>query len=123
MSDAYKRELLAYLQQRIGPARAITAKELAHMFFGNEASERTVREIIANLITEDGHGEICANPGGEAFKGYPQGYFWADDWRQIDAYYNQLVSRYDEIRHRMNAAWDARQRLARAPRQQAAMPI
>jgi hypothetical protein len=39
----------------------------------------------------------------------------------VEAYYDVLVSRRHDIEHRMTAAWQARQRLLRAPVEQEAM--
>jgi len=113
-----KRVILTLLRSHLGPERAITAGEIAEMVFGDRGNDRTVRSIIAELIVQDGHGEILANTGGEAFTGCPAGYFWASDWRQADAYYNVLISRREDIGHRAGAAWAARQRLQAAPREQ-----
>ncbi len=119
----HKLTLLKVIRSRRGPERAITAGDLAEMVFGDRGSERTVRLLIAELIVEDGHGEIIANTGGAAFKGCPPGYFWATDWRHVDAYYNVLVSRREDIGRRMEAAWKARQRLQAAPEEQATLGV
>ncbi len=118
-----KSVILELLKSRLGPERAITAGELAEMVFGSRSSDRTVRLIITELIVQDGHGEILANTGGEAFTGCPPGYFWARDWRQADAYYNVLISRGQDIGHRASAARAARQRLQAAPKEQMGLGV
>ena len=109
-----KEAILAIIRDRVGPERSITAERIGEMVFGGPDA-RTVRSIIAELIVDDGHGEILASTGGETFKGCPPGYFWAADWRQCDAYHDVLISRRHDIDKRATAAWQARQRLQRAP--------
>jgi hypothetical protein len=113
--------VLEILRDHRGPGRAITAERIGEMVFGRAEAGREVREIITELIVQDGHGEIIANTGGSAVRGYGPGYFWAVEWRQVEAYYDVLVSRRHDIEHRMTAAWQARQRLLRAPVEQEAM--
>ena len=121
MTGDRKTLILEILRAHLGPARAITAGHIAEMVFGDAKHDREVRSIIAELIVADGHGEILASCSGESFKGCPAGYFWADDWRQCEIYYNVLLSREDDIKHRRMAAWHARNRLAANPPGQPAM--
>ena len=107
--------LLHILHAHRGPTRAITAAALAEMVFGDPKHDREIRAIITELIVQDGHGEIIAGNGGEAWRGCPPGYFWAEDPHQIEIYYHILVSRYEDIGHRMAAAWTARNRLLNCP--------
>lgn len=115
MSGDRKRVILEILRSRLGPERAITAGEIAAAVFGSREQDRTVRQLIQELIVQDGHGEILANTGGHAFEGCPPGYFWAATDQQAEDYYHVLVSRREEINRRMEAAWQARNRLRRQP--------
>lgn len=122
MTADRKQVILDILKDRVGPERSITAERIGEMVFGGPDA-RTVRAIIAQLIVEDGQGEILASTGSEAFKGCPPGYFWAADWQQCDAYYNVLISRGHDIDRRATAIWKARQRLQRAPRAQQTLGV
>jgi len=115
MSGDRKRVILEMLRTRIGPERAITAAQIAESVYGSREHDRTVRQLIQELVVQDGHGEILANTGGDAFSGCPPGYFWASNDQQADDYYQVLVSRREEITRRMDAAWQARNRLRRQP--------
>ena len=113
MSSADRKEfILRIVRDRLGPERAITAREIGDMV---GLDDRTVRQIIRELIVEDGQGEILASNGHEAFRGCPMGYFWASSRAQCETYYEVLVSRREDITQRMQATWHARNRLARAP--------
>jgi len=115
MSGDRKRVILEILRSRLGPERAITAGDIATMVYGSREHDRTVRQLIQELVVQDGHGEILANTGGQAFEGCPPGYFWAATDQQAEDYYWVLVSRKEEIARRMDAAWQARNRLRRQP--------
>ena len=111
MNPGCQAEILALLRRHRGPGNAITAEAIGELLFGRKGLARQVRAAIAELI-EDGHGEIIANTGGgEAFQGYPAGYFWAATPEQAEAYYQVLVSRHEELHHRMESAWRAKLRL------------
>jgi len=115
-------EILALLRRHCGPEHAITAEAIGELLFGRRGLGRQVRAAIAELI-EDGHGEIIANTGGgEAFQGCPAGYFWAATPEQAEAYYQVLVSRHEELHHRMESAWRAKLRLEHQEPEQLALP-
>lgn len=98
------------LRTHLGPAQAITADEIGQSV---GITARDVRALIAELIVIDGHGEICANTGGEAFPGAPKGYFWATCAGEVETYRNVLISRLQELRKREHAAWHTIQRMPR----------
>jgi len=106
--------VLELLRGRMGPRNAITAAEIGERLFGDRGLDRQVRLVIEELV-KGGRGEILATTGGEAFPGAPPGYFWAENWQQVQRYYDVLVSRLEELRKRMDATWAARQRLRREP--------
>ena len=95
-----KSSILAFLQQHRGAQQAVTAEEIARQLFGDGRKARQVRALISELIVEDGHGEIVANPGGESFSDAPRGYFIAQDWQEMETYRMQLLSRLEEMHKR-----------------------
>jgi len=105
--------ILALLRRRRGRAGAITADEIGLAIAGRRGLDREVRKTIKRLIELGGHGEIIASTGGDAFGAGAPGYFWAGDAQEIRAYYAVLVSRKEEVDHRMRAAWAAMRRLER----------
>jgi len=115
--------ILNILRACRGPAKALTAARIGAQVFGDGGREREVRAGIKRVIEDGGHGEIIANTGGEALGPGPRGYFWATSPDQIEAYYQVLVSRDHEIRHRMEAAWAAKRRLENAREPQPALPL
>ena len=115
-----KELILRIVRDRLGPERAITAREIGELV---GLDDRSVRQIIRELIVAEGQGEILASNGHEAFKGCPMGYFWAATRAQCETYYDVLVSRREDITQRMDAAWKARNRLTRAPKGQIGLGV
>lgn len=115
-----KEVILRIIRDRLGPERAITAREIGAMV---GLDDRTVRQIIRHLIVAEGQGEILASTGSDAFPGCPPGYFWAATRAQCETYYDVLVSRREDITQRMTAAWHARNRLTRAPKGQIGLGV
>jgi len=114
--------VLDLLRGHLGPANAITASDIGDRLFGEKGLDRQVRLIIEELV-KGGHGEILATTGGTAFPGASPGYFWAENWQQVQSYYDVLVSRLEELRKRMDAVWAARQRFRDVPPAQAALDL
>jgi hypothetical protein len=115
-----KRQLYEILRTHVGPKKAINADELGEMI---GVDSRAVRALIADLIVIDGHGEICANTGGEAFPKCPKGYFWASCSEDAEKYRNVLISRIEELQLRQRAAFHAQQRLPRKRNAQPALAL
>ncbi len=94
--------VLALVRDRVGQERAITAEALAARV---GLSERAVRELLQELIVEDGWGEIMASVG------KPAGYFWASCVAEAEAYAKTLYSRGVENMRRRRAVRLAMRRL------------